>query len=174
VHSTSAKLARFDATGNQLVTVSDDGMARVWDTTTTAPLTRLLQHEGRVTSAEFNSGGTLVLTVTDRNQAYVWSAVTGELAAPPLLPGRKITKAAFTKDGTRIVLVGETGGSQDLKQWVELYELPSDSRSLQELRNLAHLTAGRKVDELSDSVVIQRPDLEKLWRSRPGEVSGSY
>jgi WD40 repeat protein len=55
-----------------VVTASVDNTARVWDATTSKPLTSPLEHRAEVRSAAFSPDGTRVVTASLDNTARVW------------------------------------------------------------------------------------------------------
>ncbi len=62
-HASSVGRVNFNHTGDQLVTASFDGTARVWDTTTGEELTNLAGHGDQVVMADFSPDGKRIVTL---------------------------------------------------------------------------------------------------------------
>ncbi|WP_420629064.1 NACHT and WD repeat domain-containing protein [Candidatus Leptofilum sp.] len=106
-HEGMVNSATFSLDGEQFVTASDDGTARVWDTEGNE-LAVLRGHEGAVSSAEFSSNGEQIVTASGDGTAQVWDAAGNELA---ILNGHTdwVWSATFSPDGERIVTASEDG-----------------------------------------------------------------
>jgi WD40 repeat protein len=70
-HSKIVTSAEFSPDGQQVVTSSYDGTARVWDAATGRQLTAL-SHPGAVYTATFSPDGHRVLTAADDRTARIW------------------------------------------------------------------------------------------------------
>jgi WD40 repeat protein len=100
--------------GKEVVTASDDGTARIWDSGTGAlRLTVAGQAGAKSVQAQFSPDGTAVMTVQDDGAVRVWDAATG---APRIaLPARagannsKLTYASWGIDSNTLLTVGEDG-----------------------------------------------------------------
>jgi WD40 repeat protein len=91
------------------MTVSFDGVARVWNV---LPLQMLLelQVEGeRIGTAKFSPDGTKIITVVSDNTAKVWNSSTGELLITLEGPALAFNSAEFSPDGSRIATGGFDG-----------------------------------------------------------------
>jgi len=62
-----------DAAGRWILTGSDDGTAKLWNTSTGAVLTTLTGHADRVRSAIFSKDGSQVLTSSNDRTARIWT-----------------------------------------------------------------------------------------------------
>ena len=92
----------FSPDGTKVVTASDDGTARVWETTRGESLVTLIGHEDVVNSAAFSPDGTRVVTASDDGTARVWDAVAGELLTILAEHDSWVLSAGFSSDGARI------------------------------------------------------------------------
>ncbi len=115
--------------GARLLTTSDDGTARVWDTTTGEQLLLLLGHQGLSWPAAFSSDGKRIATIST-SEAYIWDAVTGERLVTLTGHTNEIYDVKFSQDGARLA----TGGlDRKVKVW--------DATSGRELLTLSGHTA---------------------------------
>ena len=106
-HTEAIALAVFDPDASLILTVSQDGTARLWDIQGNA-LTTFTDEARSVLSACFNPDGSLVLTTHKDGTARLWSTTqNGESQATPIvtLAGHSgmIFWGSFSPDGTLIV-----------------------------------------------------------------------
>jgi WD40 repeat protein len=73
-HDGPVYAATFDATGERVVTASDDNTARIWDARTGEPIGKTLRHDGSVYAATFDTTGDRVVTASADNTARIWDA----------------------------------------------------------------------------------------------------
>jgi WD40 repeat protein len=77
-HTSWISDAGFSASGDRVVTASDDNTARVWDARTGECLHVLEGHEGCVNYARFSANDTLIQTYSLDSTMRAWNAETGE------------------------------------------------------------------------------------------------
>lgn len=77
-HEDEVLSAKYSPNGDKVVTCSDDGTARLWDTITGAELLVLRGHADQVWSAAFNHDGTRIVTASEDRTARLWDSATGE------------------------------------------------------------------------------------------------
>jgi WD40 repeat protein len=77
-HAAPATFAAFSPKGGQIVTLSQDKTARVWDALSGKPLTAPLAHDQAVTSAEISSDERLLLTQS-RQSVKLWDITAGDV-----------------------------------------------------------------------------------------------
>ena len=89
-----------------------------------------------------------------------WDTATGELIAPPLLPppgGRdRLEPLTFSPDGQELL----TGHAA---QTVRTWNLRGDRRPLPELRLLAELVSGRRIDDRGRAVPLRPEEALAIW-----------
>jgi len=104
--------ASFSPDDSRVVTASEDGSAKVYDSTN-GQLIATLHSSACVNSAGFSPDGRLIITSSDDGIARLWDAVaTGE--PPPIArfehsPGKKLETAVFSPNSELVA----TGGSED-------------------------------------------------------------
>src|SRR5262249_2725100 len=147
----------FSPNGKQLLTASEGNIARVWDASTSRPVTPPLQHDGRVMYAAFNPDGRSVLTASADGTARVWDAVTGEPMTPPLRHRFGIRHAAFSPDGRRVVTAGED-------RFARVWDVFPAAPPIAELAALSHVLAVRRVDDTGALVSLTSEGFRAAWR----------
>lgn len=81
-HTECVRDATFNANGSRVVTASDDGNARIWETESGAPLITL-KHGSRVNRVEFSSDGTMLASVSAVHSVAFSNGQRAQLVAPP-------------------------------------------------------------------------------------------
>jgi WD40 repeat protein len=90
--------AVFNPDGTLVVTASDDGTARIWNTASGRLLHILRGHHGHVHSAVFNPDGTLVVTASD-DGTRIWNTASGRLLHTLGVHPGPAESAVFSPDG---------------------------------------------------------------------------
>jgi WD40 repeat protein/serine/threonine protein kinase len=105
-HSGPVLWASFSEDGRHVFTVSEDGIARVWDALTGEALSeQAVRHTSGALSASFSPDGTRIVTASAADEtARLWDAATGDLLAEL----RGFT-GSFSADGSRIVTASLDG-----------------------------------------------------------------
>ncbi|WP_346294110.1 TIR domain-containing protein [Sphaerothrix gracilis] len=106
-HTESVLSASFGPDGTQVVTVSRDGTARVWDLASGE--TQVLEgHESWVYSTNFSPDGTQVVTVSAAGSVRVWDLASGRFQ---VLEGHEsgVNNASFNHNGTQVVTASGDG-----------------------------------------------------------------
>ena len=108
-HSHAVTSICFSPDGQQIVTASADGTARVWDWHSGQEIKILSGHEGWVLSACFSSDGQQIVTASDDRTARVWDWRSGQEIK--ILSGHEdwVRSAGFSSDGQQIVTASHDG-----------------------------------------------------------------
>jgi WD40 repeat protein len=111
-HTGRVRSAAFSPDGALVVTSSEDGTARIWDSRRGATLHVLRGHVGAVNDASFSPDGKFVVTAGHDGTARIWDVATGR--ALLLTGGNRglLLAAAFSPDGRRIVIGGGDGAAR--------------------------------------------------------------
>jgi eukaryotic-like serine/threonine-protein kinase len=100
----------FSPDGETVLTGSEDGTARLWDTQTGRTLAVLTGHANEITSACFSPDGKTVLTGSHDRTARLWNAQTGQEKSKLEGHTGPVMSACFSLDG-RTVLTGSLDGT---------------------------------------------------------------
>ena len=103
-HGNAVVYARFNLSGDRLVTVAYDDTALLWDAQT-FKLVRKLDNEGPAAHAAFSADGTRLVTLSMK-RARIWDGRTGEHLFDTGEHERWINRAEFTPDGRHILTAG--------------------------------------------------------------------
>jgi WD40 repeat protein len=98
-HRDVAYSAQFSPDGQQIVTASWDGTARLWDSASGEPVGEPMKHEDVVNSAQFSPDGQCVITVLENTAWLLWDVTSGE----PIRHDDVVNSAHFSPDGQRVV-----------------------------------------------------------------------
>jgi WD40 repeat protein len=109
----AAKDAVFSADGKRVAVASDDGMVRVWDAASGAPVGEPLKHRASVNRVRFGRGDELLLTVSGEEDApgevRIWDMATFKQIGV-VLPHAALPEAAsFSPKGDLVVTSPEDG-----------------------------------------------------------------
>ncbi len=109
-HKKQIRGALFNRDETQILTWSNDGTARVWNSSTGQALTSSMEHKAEVLGAVFNKDETRILTWSKDGMARLWNSSTGRSISPPLKHKAGVRlNAVFNKDETRILTWSRNG-----------------------------------------------------------------
>jgi WD40 repeat protein len=100
--------AAYSPDGARVLTFSPDRQLRLWDSTSSAPLSAPLDHPGSVDRAEFTASGATVTAFVSGNGLFFWDGRTG-LSQGQILLGTGASCAAM-QPSNHIAAVGFTNG----------------------------------------------------------------
>lgn len=114
-HTAAVNTVAFspESDGAYVLSASDDGTARIWDSRTGRVKVVLEGHTRRVACAVYSADGQRVLTASDDGTARVWDATTGRMLTVLNDGTQALTSAAFSPDGRLAV----TGGDRNARVW---------------------------------------------------------
>lgn len=92
--------------GSHMVTASDDGTAKIWDTATGQELFSLTGHIGWVDDAVFSPDGRLVATAGHDQMIKLWDAATGQELQSYAGHNDAVLNLAFSPDGRLLASAG--------------------------------------------------------------------
>ena len=120
--------AEFSPDGNQLITVSQDETARIWDPKTGQTQNILRPETGPVREAFFSIDSSRVITASGEESMTLWDSKKGSLMHKFENLGSRVVKVIFNPDGNKIVAITEGGNLHlwEAAPW-RLEDLPGDS-----------------------------------------------
>jgi tetratricopeptide (TPR) repeat protein len=149
--------AEFSPDGTQVVTRAGDHTARVWDAASGRPVSPPLEHREAIDAARFSPDGRHVVTLTASRSARLWDATTGEPLSPPL--GKGAQEVADDGDGRLVTL---NGGMPYL---VCVWDVTPDTRPLDQLRVLAQVLSGSRLDDTGGLVPLDDEEYARAWQA---------
>jgi len=168
-HSGRITGAAFDSSGRRIITISDDGTARLWEAGTGVEIGGPIEgNRGWITIALFDPSGRRVMTASDDGTARLWDADTGAPVGEPLKGHRCV---AFDPRGRRAVTASDDGTAQlwDAETGTSIGE------PLKGHRCVAFDPSGRSVVTASDDGTAMLWDVdagEPIGKSLAGNGSG--
>jgi WD40 repeat protein len=167
----------FDPTGDRLLTMSNDGNARICEALTGRPLAPALVHASPVYCGAFSADGKRVATGSADNTSRVWDAETAEPLTPFMNHPASVYQVVFSPDGDCLLTASEDGVARvwdaergipltpplDPEGWVKqalatpgepaAWRLPIDNRSIEELQVEAEWLSGHYIDKRMGGLV---------------------
>ncbi len=107
IHGGSVTAGNFSPDGQRVLTASEDGTARVWDSRTGQLVCPPLRHQAAVVHAQFSPDGQQVLTASLDRTARLWNAETGQPVLPAFANKGSVVFAEFSRDGSKVVTASE-------------------------------------------------------------------
>ncbi len=156
-HSEDVVSVAFDRFGGRLVTAGDK-TARVWDSTTGAPLAVLEGHSDALTAAVFDSDGGRVATSAQDGAARVWDVATASTLVELRGHAEIVWDVAFSADDQSVATAGSDGTAR-------VWALPSQ-RTLQH----ADWVLGAEFSTDGKSVLTSGNDgVVRIWNAASGD-----
>jgi len=126
-HQAAVRSAAFSPPDDRVITASEDGTARIWNTKTGA-LIATLHHGGPLNGAVFDSSGGRVITSAGHT-AKIWNAATG-MEVMDFQHEAAVLSAAFSPSGDRVITTSAdcTARIWDATTSAELASLRHDDR----------------------------------------------
>jgi WD40 repeat protein len=92
--------------GSQILVTYENGVARIWDSITGAPILTFTGHQGPV-DGEWSPDGTLIASTDYANQLVkIWDSETGEELWSFSVAGAPLT-IGWSPDGTHVIVTGD-------------------------------------------------------------------
>jgi WD40 repeat protein/Flp pilus assembly protein TadD len=157
-HASRVNYADFSPDGLRIVTASDDDTARLWDARTGEPLLVPLNHHGTVVYASFSPDGLRIATASKDRTAVVWDSASGQPICTGLVHPWTVRQAVFSSQGDHLVTTGPGG-----TRW--MWDLRPDERPLEDLRKMAQMLAGHRIDEKRDVMPLDPVAQRSIWQT---------
>ncbi len=97
--------AQFTPDGERIVTTSADGLTRVWNAKTSAPVTDPAIQSPSPRSNQLSPDGKRKVSISPSGTVRVLDVPTGRPLTAPMQPGGEVSAAQFSPDGERVVTV---------------------------------------------------------------------
>ena len=154
--------AEFSSDGGRVVTASDEGVARVWDSQTGRALTRPMQHPPmKGLKVAFSADGRRIVTASADFTVRIWNAETGEPAGPSLTHPDALVSARFNPDGSRVV-------TACTDKQARLWDAKLGQLSAPPLSHNDQLTSARFSPDGLKVVTASRDGTARVWDARSG------
>ena len=163
-HRRPVTSVRFSDDGSRLVTASEDGTTRLWNTATAAPIGAPLPHPGAIRAVALSPDGARLVVAGDDGTARLWDAAAGKPIGQLLRHRGAITAAAFSPDGTRVLTAGHDGTA---RLWDAFTGAPR--------RTLAHrgwISCATFSPDGSRVLTASRDATARVWEVLTGEPVG--
>lgn len=160
-HTAELTSASFSPQGERILTTSNDGTAKIWNTYTTELLQSFEGHDGFVKSASFSNDGGRIITASTDKTAKIWNAQTGELLHTLKGHDGWFESALFDNDGKKAI-------TTSVDNTVKIWEVKSGKliRTLErhgnELRSASFSRDGK--------YILTAPlDTAMIWNAKNGD-----
>lgn len=171
-HNSGVNSAFFNLDGNRVVTASNNGNIRVWNSNTGLEELQLDGHTDIVNYAVFSPNNELIASASYDKTVKVWNAITGELVYDWEEHTDWVRSVNFSPDGKRIISAGKEGfiNIWDVETGEHLFKgVPDGGRNLYYARyhplNNTYLTGGLaglvKEWDASNNSLIREFDLKE-------------
>lgn len=113
-HDHIVNRAAFNASATRVLTMSGEGIARLWDPRTGLAVGDPLGQQGHATAAAFSPDGSRVVSASEDGTVRVWDAATGQQKGDALHHGAAVNAAVFDASGGRVVTASD---DQTVRIW---------------------------------------------------------
>jgi len=162
-HTDWVKFATYSPDGKNIITVSDDKTAKIWDAETGKLLHSLEGHTEFIKSSTYSPDGKNIVTASWDKTTKIWDAETGELLYSLEEHTKNVNSAAYSPDGKTIVTASL---DKTAKIW--------DSQTGELLHSLEGHTGGVYFAGYSPDgkniVTASSDKTAKIWDSKTGEL----
>jgi len=155
-HSVGLTYVQFSPDGERLLTASHDGAGRLWSARDGTLLSPDLRHRGGILTADFSRDGKLLALGSFDRSVSIWDTQRGEEVTPQLRHRYPLVLVAFGADDRTVVTVPQAGPGGS-------WTLPDRVRPASDLRLLAHLLAGRRVDGAGGFFRLKTEEFRGAW-----------
>lgn len=165
-HRKRVTWAGFSPDGMKVLTLSDR-TAQLWTTATGTSSGPALDHKTPVVRAAFSPDSLRVLTVTADSSVHLWDATTGEMLAMPLTSHGNVLHEAFA--------VGKEGFyTLTAQQELQFLDLTLDDRPVEDLRLLAQLLSGYRLDDQGKLAACEPASMQAAWEKLRGKYPREF
>ncbi len=154
----------LSADGRLVLTPSNDGTARLWNTATGQPIGPPLKHPGGFRCAAFSPDGKTIVTGSSDGTAQLWDAATCQPVGLPMRHESDVRAVALSTDN-KLVCTG--GPGNEARLW--------DAATGQSIGFLGHLGGISAIAFSGDGKSVLTGSLDRtvrLWDVEPGNTVG--
>jgi WD40 repeat protein/Flp pilus assembly protein TadD/ribosomal protein S27E len=178
-HPNSVLSAKFLPESGRLITMADNGIARVWEVPGAKLALVPLHHSFPVIAhAAISRGETFLVTsagdrpfgpvpAVRRGEARMWDLETGTLLAPPMRHNDRVIHASIDPESRLVATASydHTG---------RIWDISPDDRPVQDLALLAQLLSAHGIDEVGGFVPLERKLIQDRWNSLKTSYPASF
>jgi eukaryotic-like serine/threonine-protein kinase len=157
--------AVFSRDGRRLYLVRPGTEPILWDFTEGKILDSTPFRGFKLHPFDVTADGRLV-AVNENREVRLHDAVTGELLTPPFPTNGKVYGIFFSPDGSSLLVLDD--------ERAQLWPLPKETRSVEELVSLAQLLSGRKIDVSGNYVEWTSEAADQAWRALRSKYPQSF
>ena len=163
-HSGAVCDVRFDASGHQVAVAESNGMVRVWDVRSGAPVAPEFGSGGVPYTAAFSPNGKWVVTALQNRVVQIWDVATGKSLVSLPKHGH-MTDASFSPDGNWLVTATVEGQAH-------LFETRTWQKLPIELRHGAVINHARFSHDSKMIVTASRDNTAQVWSVQGEPIGG--
>ncbi|MBP7077181.1 MAG: WD40 repeat domain-containing protein [Bacteroidales bacterium] len=108
-HTSYVNTAEFSSDGKYIVTASDDGTAKIWESRSGKLVLILVGHTDKVTQAHFSPDGKSIVTASFDNTVKIWESSSGKLLMSIDGHTSAVWSAQYSSDGKYIITDSQDG-----------------------------------------------------------------
>jgi eukaryotic-like serine/threonine-protein kinase len=160
----------FDNSGTRVITAAAH-QARVWDISTGQPLAPIMEASSTFNTAQFGPDDRTVIGASDDGTTRIWDANTAAPLIAPLRHGYEVRVGIIEQ---RAMLLLNQRMLYTFSTEPRCWEMPSDTRSLEQWERIASLLSARRLDANGTLALLDPATLSNLWSTIRSESSGDF
>lgn len=158
---------RFSPDGTRLVAAGGNAEADLWEVRTGRKTSPSLVHLRKVYDSVFSPDARWVATASEDGMARIWDATRGDVVAQFSTGSNRVSCVAFSPDGKRLLAASWDGTAA-------IWPLPMELRPVEDLRRLAGLLAGRRIDPSGTLDRLDAAAIRQAWQTLKAKYPDAF